>query len=54
MSTTTTKDGTRLYFNDWRTGQPGVFSHGSPLSADVFDQMFFLGVSGPRAVGLLR
>src|SRR5258708_18010531 len=37
MSTITTKDGTRIYYNDWRTGQPVVFSHGWPLSAEAFD-----------------
>jgi non-heme chloroperoxidase len=51
MNSVTTKDGTKLHFKDWGTGQPIVFSHGWPLSADAFeDQMFFLASRGYRCV----
>ena len=51
MPTITTKDGTQLYYKDWGTGQPVVFSHGWPLSADAWDsQMLFLGEHGYRAI----
>jgi non-heme chloroperoxidase len=49
--TITTKDGTRIYFKDWGSGRPVVFSHGWPLSADAWDaQMLFLGQQGYRVI----
>ena len=51
MNTITTKDGTKLYYNDWGVGQSVVFSHGWPLSADAFeDQIFFLTLRGYRCI----
>jgi non-heme chloroperoxidase len=51
MSTITTKDGTDIYYKDWGSGQPVVFSHGWPLSADAWDaQMVFLGERGYRVI----
>jgi non-heme chloroperoxidase len=51
MPTITTKDGTQIYYKDWGTGQPIVFSHGWPLSADDWDgQMLFFGQQGYRVI----
>lgn len=51
MPRITVKDGTNIYYKDWGKGQPVVFSHGWPLSADAWeDQMIFLGDRGFRCV----
>jgi len=51
MSTITTKDGVTIFYKDWGTGQPIVFSHGWPLSADDWDtQMMFFLTHGFRVI----
>jgi pimeloyl-ACP methyl ester carboxylesterase len=51
MGTITTKDGTEIYYKDWGRGQPTVFSHGWPLSADDWDtQMLFFLKHGYRVI----
>src|SRR3981081_4215015 len=51
MATITTKDGTSIYYKDWGKGQPIVFSHGWPLTADDWDgQMLFFGERGFRGI----
>lgn len=47
----TVKDGARIFYKDWGTGQPVVFAHGWPLSADAWDpQMLFMGQNGYRVI----
>ena len=51
MSSITTKDGTQIYYKDWGTGEPVVFSHGWPLNADSWEaQMLFLATHGYRCI----
>jgi non-heme chloroperoxidase len=51
MGKITTRDGTEIYYKDWGEGQPVVFSHGWPLTADAWEaQMFFLASNGFRCI----
>ena len=51
MGTLSTKDGTQIYYKDWGTGEPLVFSHGWPLSSDSWEaQMLFLASNGYRCI----
>ena len=51
MSTTTTRDGTQIYYKDWGKGPVVTFSHGWPLNSDMWDgQMLFLAQNGFRVV----
>jgi non-heme chloroperoxidase len=55
MGTITTTDGTEIFYKDWGTGQPIVFSHGWPLSADDWDtQMLFFLAAGYRVIAADR
>lgn len=55
MDTLITKDGTKIYYKDWGSGPPVVFSHGWPLTADAFeDQMFYLASRGYRCIAADR
>jgi non-heme chloroperoxidase len=51
MPTISTKDGAQIFYKDWGSGQPVVFSHGWPLNADAWDeQLFFMASNGYRAI----
>ncbi|MYV98110.1 alpha/beta hydrolase [Streptomyces sp. SID3343] len=51
MATITTSDGTTIFYKDWGSGQPVVFSHGWPLNADAWDeQMRVVAENGFRAI----
>ena len=51
MPTITTKDGAQIFYKDWGSGQPVVFSHGWPLNADAWDEQLLLFASnGFRAI----
>jgi len=51
MNTITTKDGTEIYYKDWGSGKPVVFSHGWPLNGDAWEsQMVFLASNGYRCI----
>lgn len=55
MSTFTTQDGTQIYYKDWGTGKPVLFSHGWPLDADMWDsQLNFLAERGYRVIAFDR
>src|SRR3712207_1986580 len=52
MSTLTTADSTTLFYRDWGTGQPILYSHGWPLTSDAWDaEMLFFGMEGSRVCG---
>ena len=54
MKTITTKDGVTIYYKDWGSGQPIVFSHGWPLSSDDWDaQMLFFLNQGFRVIATI-
>jgi non-heme chloroperoxidase len=51
MATITTRDGSTIFYKDWGTGRPVVFSHGWPLNADAWDdQLFFIASNGYRTI----
>jgi pimeloyl-ACP methyl ester carboxylesterase len=51
MGTVTTTDGTEIFYKDWGSGQPIVFSHGWPLSADDWDTPWATGTGSSLMTG---
>jgi len=52
MPTISTRDGTQIYYKDWGSGQPVIFSHGWPLNSDAWEtQMYAVASAGFRAIG---
>ncbi|GGJ87770.1 alpha/beta fold hydrolase [Pseudomonas matsuisoli] len=55
MSTFTTRDGAEIYYKDWGSGKPVLFSHGWPLDADMWEyQMHYLSSRGYRTIAFDR
>jgi len=55
MPKLTVKDGTEIFYKDWGSGQPIIFAHGWPLTADMWDnQMMFFGAQGFRVIAYDR
>jgi non-heme chloroperoxidase len=51
MNTISIQDGTEIYYKDWGTGSPIIFSHGWPLNTDAWEnQMFYLAANGYRCI----
>jgi pimeloyl-ACP methyl ester carboxylesterase len=54
MPTIKTSDGTEIYYKDWGTGQPVVFSHGWPLTADAWEDQMVISQRKPQPANCAR